>query len=140
MLRKLNFTLWSGLVIDAGDSDDIETEAALATLLAAHVPAYGIDDLAKLRDAFFELTLGAATGSPVFTLDGFSVSVDGTNYRQVQRYSEVFSAAGIYEIPISEPVGDDAAKMRWDVTPTLLDGSNYFAASSLKLKGNLWLP
>lgn len=139
MLRALNLTLWSGLVVDAGDGDDLETEADLAELLAAHVPAYGIDDLAKLRDAFFELTLGAATGSPVFALDAAAVSVDGSNFRQFQRLSETYSAAGIYQIPITEPIGDDAALMRLDVTPALLDGSNYFAASSLKLVGNLWI-
>lgn len=139
MLRKLNLTLWSAVDIDAGDADDIEQPVTLAALLAAHAPAYGIDDLAKLRDAFFELTLGEATGSPVLALDGFSVSVDGTNYRQVQRFSETYSAAGIYEVPIAEPIGDDASKLRLDVTPSLLDGSNYFAASSLKLKGNLLL-
>lgn len=140
MLRKLNLTLLPAVDIDAGDATDIEAPAVLATLLEAQNIPYSIDDLAKLRDAFFELTLGTETGSGSFTLDSFSGSVDGTNYRIIQRYSEVFTAAGIYQIPITEPLGDDLAKIRWDVTVTQLSGSHKFASSSLKLKGNLWLP
>lgn len=140
MLRKLNLTLWDSELIDAGDATDVEQPCVLATLLEEQNIQYSIDDLAKLRDAFFELILGTETGSGSFTLDSFSGSVDGTNYRIIQRYSETFTAEGIYQIPVTEPMGDDLAKLRLDVTVTQLSGSHKFAGCSLKLKGNLWLP
>lgn len=146
MLRKLNITLWSGLVVDAGDNTDVETPGDIAALLAAlNDRNLKPDHLNRLHNAAFILTLGAVTGSPSFTLDSMSVSLDGgSNYRIVQRYAQTFTLAGIYQIPLTEPVlfggANDAMLMRLDATVTQLSGSHKFAASSLALQGNLWTP
>jgi len=138
MLKKLDLTLWSGVLIDAADSTDIEQAVALKTLLDAHSPAYSIDDLMKLQDALFLLTLGTETGSADLTVDSFSASADGTNFGVVETWTgKQYTAGGIYRIPISEKIGFGMTHLRLDVTAAQISGSHKFAASSLKLQGNI---
>lgn len=145
MLRKLHLTLWEDILIDAGDDTDVEASVNLKTLMNAQPGNLTPDYLNRLHNAALVLTLGTETGLGSFTLDSFDVSRNGgTNWRIVQRYAQVFDTAGVYQIPLTEPIlfggSADALLGRLSVTVTQLSGSHKFASSKLELMGNLWMP
>ena len=141
MLKKLALTLWSSVAVNAGDATDIEQPVALAALLDAHSPAYSIDDLMKLQDAQFILTLGTETGSADLTVDSFSISRDGTNYAVVEEFNSgsglQYTTAGEKRLAITKALGFGPTHIRLDVTASNIDGSNKFASCKLELQGNI---
>lgn len=144
----LKLTLWTGVVIDAGDDTDVEQAVALAALLAAHTDPKGnpaalsTKDLVYLRDAFLLLTLGTESGAASFTLDSYSLSTDGTNWRLYENLSVLCDSAGRKTpIDLARPWHQDVTHFRLDATVTQLNDPNHkFASSSLELHGSLWIP
>lgn len=116
---KRTITLLNAVTVDA----EADAEAAY-TLTSGDIHALNTC-MASGGRVFLRILCGTATGSPSFTIDSLSGSIDGTNYRNVQSFAPIsITAAGEKDGPeITAPL-HRYTLLKLLVTVSALDGSN----------------
>lgn len=71
----------------------------------------------------------AKSGSPSFTIDSISGTIDGTNYAILQSFAPISITANGEQTPveITVPLPPNLTKIRLDITVTTLSGSHYIS-------------